>query len=428
MRQKRSKEIKWHKLDNTAKIFPVVASKNLSNVYRIAVVLKEKIDPVLLQEALERILPWFDIFRVRLRRGVFWYYFEDNKKKPVVEEEITYPCRYIEPYSSNMYLFRVTYYGKRINLEVFHAITDGAGAVNFLKELTYQYLRLAHKDKMKQMDDEPTGDCSFNMEDSYLKNYKKTDAKGYRTKSAIQLKGELLPPAVTGIIHGYIDISGLKTACKKKNVSITQYLTAVLIWAIYKEYLNEGTSPKDIRINIPVNLRNFFDSTTTKNFFAVLFAGLSVKEKHYTFEEILNEVTEQFKPQLTKENLERLISYNVSNEKNILVRPVPLFLKNIAVKLIYSNSVRAFTSTISNLGYIQVLPEYEDYIVRFQVMLGVSKKQTVKCGVCSYGKELVFTFSSVLMDTSLQKAFYRRLVSDGIDVTIESNGVYYEDL
>mgnify|MGYP007007140302 CR=1 FL=1 len=42
------------------------------------------------------------------------------------------------------YLFRVTYYKSRINLEVFHVLTDGMGGINFLRELTYQYLRLVH--------------------------------------------------------------------------------------------------------------------------------------------------------------------------------------------------------------------------------------------------------------------------------------------
>lgn len=427
MKQKKSKDDKWHKLDNTAKIFPVIASENLSNVYRLSVTLKKQVDARRLQRALEKVIPWFETFQVRLRRGVFWYYFETNKKIPRIEEEVTYPCRYIDPYSNNQYLFRVTYYGKRINLEVFHAITDGAGAINFLKELTYQYLRMSDPNLCPKQDG-PSSECSFNMEDSYLKNYKKTDAKGYRTKPAIQLKGEMLGPSVVGVIHGYVDITSLKEVCKNKNVSITQYFTAVLIWGIYTEYQNRQPSNKPIQINIPVNLRQYFDSTTTKNFFAVLSSGLLITKEDYTFEEILLHVTKQFEEQLTKENLERLISYNVSNEKKWLVRSIPLFIKNLGVKYIYRSSVKAFTTTISNLGYIKVLPEYKPYIERFHLIMGVSKKQTLKCGVCSYGKKLIFTFSSVLNETYLQKSFFRKLAEDGIDVIIESNGVYHENL
>ena len=74
------REIKWDKLDNTAHLFPVIAGEGMSNVYRISVVLKEEIQKELLQQALERVLPWFDVFRVRMRYGVFWYYFETNQK------------------------------------------------------------------------------------------------------------------------------------------------------------------------------------------------------------------------------------------------------------------------------------------------------------------------------------------------------------
>ncbi|KAB1440960.1 hypothetical protein [Candidatus Galacturonibacter soehngenii] len=426
--KKSLKETKWHKLDNTAKIFPVIASENLSNVFRISVTLKEMIDPNLLQEALDLVLPWFDVFNVRLRRGIFWYYFETNRNRAIVEQESNYPCRFIDPYTNNKFLFRVSYYQKRINLEVFHVLTDGMGAVTFLKELTYQYLRL-FDDKMKEcVEAKPSRECSLNIEDSYLKYYKKCDAKGYKTKRAYQLKGKFLPPTVMGVVHGYINIPDLKRVCKINNVSINQYLVANLIWSIYTEYLNKQICKEPICINVPVNLRKIFESTTTKNFFAVLLAEFEADKEDYTFDDILTRVSENLKSQMTKEHLESLISYNVSNEKNLYVRAIPLFIKNLAIKMIYHNSSKAFTTTVTNLGSISVLEEFEKYIEQFHVVLSVSKKQDLKCSVCSFGEELVFTFSSVLSDMNLAKAFFRNLARQDIKVMIESNGVYNEEM
>ena len=77
---KKYSEIKWDKLDNTAHLFPVIANETMTSVYRISVTLKEEIKKELLQEALEIVLPWFDIFNSRLKRGFFWYYFETNRK------------------------------------------------------------------------------------------------------------------------------------------------------------------------------------------------------------------------------------------------------------------------------------------------------------------------------------------------------------
>ena len=78
---------RWHRLDNTANLFPVITSRRFSNVYRLSLTLAEPVIPELLQQALERVLPWFAAFRVRLRRGVFWHYLEQNNQTQLVTEE-----------------------------------------------------------------------------------------------------------------------------------------------------------------------------------------------------------------------------------------------------------------------------------------------------------------------------------------------------
>ena len=150
-----SQEIRWDKLDNTANLFPVIAGESMSNVYRISVTLTELVDHELLQEALDIVLPKFDGFNLRLQKGIFWYYFEENgNPAPKVKEENTYPCRFIVQNKNKHYLFRVTYFKYRINLEVFHVLTDGMGGINFLKELTYQYLRLCHPEIREKVGDD----------------------------------------------------------------------------------------------------------------------------------------------------------------------------------------------------------------------------------------------------------------------------------
>ena len=125
----------WRRLDNTGKLFAMVTGEDLSNVFRVSAVLDREISPEGLQRALMRTLPEFEVFRVRLRRGFFWYYFETNTREPSVEQETAFLCKYIEPQENQMYPFRVSYFGTRINFEVFHALTDGMGAMNFLKRL-----------------------------------------------------------------------------------------------------------------------------------------------------------------------------------------------------------------------------------------------------------------------------------------------------
>ena len=75
------RDLRWDKLDNTAHLFPVIAGEQMSNVYRISVTLTELIVPELLQKALDIVLPKFDGFNVRLRCGIFWYYFEETESR-----------------------------------------------------------------------------------------------------------------------------------------------------------------------------------------------------------------------------------------------------------------------------------------------------------------------------------------------------------
>ena len=172
MGNRRNNNLRWDKLDNTAQLFPVIAREGMSNVYRLSVVLKEEINPEALQKALDKVLPYFDVFNSMMKKGIFWYYFEENKRSaPKVREEYSYPCQFINPYNNNNYLFKVTYYKNRINLEVFHALTDGNGAFSFLKELTYQYLRNVKPELEGKVKDGLGIETSLDSEDSYLNNY-----------------------------------------------------------------------------------------------------------------------------------------------------------------------------------------------------------------------------------------------------------------
>lgn len=426
---KRESEIKWDKLDNTAHLFPVIAGESMSNVYRISVTLNEKILPGYLQEALDKVLPWFEVFKVRLRKGVFWYYFEDNKKPaPRVEEERTYPNQFIAPNKNNNYLFRVSYYQCRINLEVFHVLTDGMGGINFLRELTYQYLRIAHPQLLTEVEDALCSDTSLNKEDSFVKNYKKSHAKSYKTRRAYLIKGEKLKPLELGIVHGYLPVGQLKAAAKKHGLSINEYLVAVFMFSVYQECLHGAAFRRPISVAVPVNLRPYYHSITTKNFFVMVSAVFEPVKEHYTFGEIAAITAESLRSQINPESLEHIFAYNVSNEKNLMLRAVPLFLKNIVIKWVYRTSALANTSTITNIGSIGIREEYRPYIKGFHAFLSMSKGQSIKGCICSYEDTLVFTFSSTLTDVSVQRGFFRKLAEEGVEVAIETNGVYDETM
>ena len=183
-------------------------------------------------------------------------------------------------------------------------------------------------------------------------------------------------------------------------------------------------SKKAMRVAVPVNLRPFFDSITTKNFFIMVSAEFIAKNEEYTFSEVLEIIKKSLHKQITKEHLENLFSYSVAGQLNKFARPVPLFLKNAYMKMIYTKSALANTTTITNIGNLKVDEPYEKYIDQFYAFIAMSEGQYIKGTICSYNGVLVYTFSSILADTSIQKCFCKQLVSDGISVSIETNGVY----
>ena len=129
---------------------------------------------------------------------------------------------------------------------------------------------------------------------------------------------------------------------------------------------------------------------------------------------------------MSREHLEKLFSYNVSNEKFWIARAVPLALKNLAMRKVYTKSALANTATITNIGRIALAPSYEPFVEMFHAFLTVSKGQHNKGTICSYGDTLVFTFSYDLKDVSVQRCFFKKLAEEGIHIEIESNGVNYE--
>ena len=260
-----------------------------------------------------------------------------------------------------------------------------------------------------------------------MQTYKKASKSVYKKKKAFLIKGEKLPYRGFGVMCGYMKVDQVKRVAKEKyGVSINEYLVAAFAYATWQSHQREVTREKPIRVAVPVNLRAFFDSITTKNFFAMVSAEFAPERDDYTFAEVATIIQKSLKSQITKENLEAIFSYNVSNEEFLIGRMVPLFVKNLAMRAVYTQAALANTTTITNIGNIGVKSEYQEYIKDFYGFLSFSKGQEMKCIISSYLDNMVLTVSSAFVDTSIQRRMFSQLAADGIDVEIETNGVYYE--
>ena len=434
--RKRVQGAGWRRLDNTGKLFAMVTGEDLSNVFRVSAVLAEEVDGARLQEALKQTLPEFQVFQVKLRRGFFWNYFETNTREPEVELETPYPCRFIEPHSSQMYLFRVSFFKKRINFEVFHGLTDGMGAMNFLKRLVEHYLILGEtagpeKEKAGSQEEKDRQE-TFQREagysdDGYLFHYdqgRKGTNTGYEKQRAFQLKGKNLPFGETAVFHGYLDLKKFKALCREKKVSMTKYLAALLLWSLIQVYLDGETKKEPVAVNLPINLRAFFKSETMANFFAVTNISFPAHRRPASFDEVLSEVSRQMDEKIVRERLEETIASNVSQEKKWYVRITPLALKHLITGILFAKNTKGYTLTLSNLGPVAVEEPFQEKIEDFHVMIGVSPRQPLKCGVMAFGDTVDLTIASVKADRRFADYVYGWLEQEGILTGREENGAF----
>lgn len=132
----------WYKLDNTARIYPAIRNKKWSSNFRMSVVMKQPVQPELLQQAMEITLKRIPSFSVNMKAGLFWYFFEHDPAKPKIQKDVSDPCTRMFGGANGNFLFRVRWHTNIIALEVFHSITDGNGAITFLKTMTAEYLKL----------------------------------------------------------------------------------------------------------------------------------------------------------------------------------------------------------------------------------------------------------------------------------------------
>lgn len=422
----RDKRVRWERLDNMAKVFPALVSREDSEVFRISCVLKESVHPGILEEAVLAAMEEYPLFSCTLRHGMFWYYLERTTYKPQVHEENTTPCSPIYENEPCRLLFDVSYYKNRVHLEVFHALCDGTGAFMFFRTVITQYLTMLHRDTIPSLLPDTGIDSSGSEKavDSFSQYYNKKRIRskdiagvlGKERKKVYRLKGHKSHDLRLLVTEGRASVAAVKAAAKAEGVTVTVFTTALLI-ASLRDIMDPRDRHKPVSIAVPVNLRNYFPSDTARNFF-----GIVDIEYDFTSGEdmtsICRHVTETLQKKLTREAMEEIIAEQVKIERFWLVRILPLWLKNfiMARYQILNNNRR--TICLSNMGKVDMPPELEDYVDSFLVINSCASKQVC---ICSYLDRMEIVFSGVLAGRELERSFFRRLAAVDPSLIITTN-------
>lgn len=410
----------WWTLDNAAKIFPSSGSAHDSKVFRFVCELREPVDPELLQAALDQTIKRFPIYRSVMKRGWFWYYLEDSTLPAQVQCEELPPCSPIYPASRRSLLFRVLYYRRRISLEVYHTLTDGTGALNFLCALVYAYLLLRHPEAFPEPRPILPYDASqFQQQaDSFQKYYEKPAHHTMRRPpAAYQIRGALLPKDHLAILEGRMPLEQVLTCARAKGVTLTELMTAVLLRAIC-DRMRLRDRKKPVVISIPVNLRNYFPSKSARNFFATINVGYDFGKSEDSLEDVLAEVKRSFQENLTEERMRARMNGLCALEHNTLLRLVPLPVKDVILRVANQLAARGVTASFSNVGQVPMPGELAKLIRLFSVFTSAGKPQAC---ACSFGGEYVVSFASPFRDFEVERVFFRELAQMGIEIVLTTN-------
>ena len=412
----------WYRLDNAATMVPSTTKGADTRVFRIVCELKEEIDPEILQYALDRSVREYPHLNVALRKGLFWYYLDPIRDTVRVEEDHLPVCSALYFEGRKTLLYRVSYYGKRINLEMFHALADGTGGFVFMKTIVRNYLCKKH-DIVCDIPLDERSSALEKTDDAFRHFYEK---EGERKRSqldemtatkAYQLRGETDKNLQLHALEAVVSAGDFIAAAHKYNTTAGILATALFIQAIL-EVMSVADYSRPVVISVPVNLRQYFPSDTTRNFFGVITITYEAKDYDGTVESILPRVSEEFASQLSEEKLRATMNSYAALEQNVIVKLAPVFLKDIVIGRYNKSAKKGITATMSNLGRMKVEKELEPYIDHFTGLMSSPNMQV--CCV-SFGDKMVFGAVSAFTQHTIMRTFLRAMKTMGISAEVTTN-------
>lgn len=410
----------WYKLDNAATIVPATASGPDTRVFRIVCELKEDVDPEILQEAVENALEEYPHLNCVLRKGLFWYYLNQANITPIVREDYLPECAPIYHPGRYELLYRVTYFRKRINLEMFHAIADGTGAIMFLKAIVSAYLQRAHgialsvDTSASSTADEKVDDAFARFYNKELKNGLGDNLKFPKAYQIKQFKDENLRPH---LIEGSVPAAQFMNLAKEKGTTAGVLSVSLFIESII-ETMPMASKKRPIIISVPVNLRQYYASQTTRNFFGVIPISYDPASYDGTIDSILGNVKDSFSKELNPDNLGKTMNGYSQLERNIILKAIPLFIKEVFISVAAHLAKQGVTATLSNLGKVIMPEELCPYIDSFSAYMSTPDLQIC---VSTFGEKMIFGTVSAYAEHSVLVNFFRKLTGHGLDVTIGTN-------
>ncbi|WP_449278118.1 alcohol acetyltransferase [Leucobacter sp. GX24907] len=456
----------WARLDNASNIFLAARSEVDTKVFRISAEFDHEVDPILLQDALDETYDRYPLYHSVLRSGVFWYYLQESSLRPRVSTEQQHTCAPIYQHDRRTLLFRVLHHRRRVILEIFHALSDGTGALWFISDLAAAYARRRsgssapdhstrgpvlkfpanHGDPAEMIHElsvdgfrhhfrhrwvrvEPEAATSAGsgggtdaspaapavhqqhrrrLRDTFTRILHATTGRVHR------VRGTRTPDNRTRLVELTMPASAVLGLARAEGVSLTMYLTALFFESIRASTGGLGQR-RTIAASVPVNLRQFFPSDSARNFFATVRIQHRYGEGDDSVGAVARRLEAQFRPMASPTALERKLRKLIRFERMAVLRVVPRGLKDVLLGLINHGNNRGLTVAVSNLGRV-TLPEPAEQRVG-RMLFHVSAVRPQFCAM-SHAGQLTISFTSPFVETAHVREFARHLTERGIDISV----------
>ena len=422
-----ARSLRWMRLDNAAKIYPAAKRRNWNNFFRLSATLTEPVDTEVLRRALDVTVRRFPSIAVRLRRGAFWYYLEEIPKAPAIQAEKSCPLAHAPFYEVRQCAFRVLVYHERIAVEFFHALTDGTGALVFLKSLLAEYLSQkyglvipAEKGVLGRLE-EPSAE---EVEDSFAR-YAGDVKLSRREATAYHLSGTPEPDGYKDIVTMMIPADKLRDCARGFGISVTELLCAAMMQAILDIQAKDvprRAARKPVKVLLPVNLRTLFPSATLRNFASYITPEIDPRMGDCSFDELCQLVHHKMGMENNRRTMRAKFAANVASERSPVLRVMPLFIKNLAMKAVFDTVGECKSCLcLSNLGRVELPEVMTPYVTRMDFIIGVQARAPHNCGVITWNGTAYINCIRNIREPALELAFYRVLHRLGLPVKVESN-------
>ncbi len=412
--------VEWMKLDNAAKIYPAITGSELTGVYRITVFLSSPVLLPALEIAAVEASALFPFFSVELCKGFFWYYLEYNGNPPRVLADSGPRCQPFPRTMKGELVYRVLVRANSISVEFFHILTDGGGAIFFLKTLLNYYFFHACAITEVPFPEVKEGPRPGSTEDLFSRHYGKGMPNPGVMAAAWHLPYKLRAAPRFKVTEFEIPAEKLASISREAGCTITEYLASTLLFILQEIRHEKGNGSPHIRVQVPFDLRKRYEANTLRNFSLFAMPAIDIRMGHYTFEEILREVKITMQMMTDEKRIRQIISRNVSGEKNALIRIIPLFIKSPVLRFTYNRfGPSQFTTTITNMGKVTPTGPAAGMMQAMSVTPPPPHKHIkITGGLITLGINTIVTFGSLTDNTEMESRFVKKLTESGLPVRL----------